>query len=176
MSFLLLASTVALLLAGASDSFRTADAFSAREPAAPVAADSVVIQKSTRHLTLYLHGQPVRTYVVALGKNPVGDKERAGDDRTPEGLFRIEGRNSSSQYHLALRISYPDSAHRARAAALGVSPGGDIMIHGLPNGMGEVGSAHREFDWTNGCIAVTDSEIEQIWRALPDGAPIQIKP
>lgn len=176
MSFLLLASTVALLLAGASDSVRIADAFTALGPSAPVAADSIVIQKSTRHLTLFLHGQPVRTYIVALGKNPVGDKQRAGDDRTPEGVFRIETRNAYSRYHLALRISYPDSVHLARAEALGVSPGGDIMIHGLPNGLGDVGAAHREFDWTNGCIAVTNDEIEQIWRAVPDGTPVQIKP
>jgi murein L,D-transpeptidase YafK len=143
----------------------------------PVAlADSIVIEKKARRLTLYHLGRPIRSYLVALGKQPVGDKLSAGDLRTPEGLFSIEARNPNSQYHLSLRISYPDAAHRARAEALGVSPGGDIMIHGLPNGRGKVGAFHRTFDWTNGCVALTDEEMEEIWNAVPIGTPVQIKP
>jgi murein L,D-transpeptidase YafK len=100
----------------------------------------------------------------------------AGDRRTPEGLFYIEDRNPNSRFHLSLRISYPDAAHRARAEALGVSPGGDIMIHGLPNGQGKIGAAHRAYDWTNGCVALTDEEIEELWNTVPIGTPVEIKP
>jgi murein L,D-transpeptidase YafK len=143
----------------------------------PVAlADSIVIEKKAHRLTLYHLGRPMRSYQVALGRQPIGDKLSAGDRRTPEGLFSIEDRNPNSQYHLSLRISYPDAAHRARAESLGVSPGGDIMIHGLPNGRGSVGAAHRAYDWTNGCVALTDEEIEEIWSAVPIGTPVQIKP
>ena len=139
-------------------------------------ADSVVLDKSARQLTLYYRGQLVRTYGVALGKNPVGDKITRGDGRTPEGLYHIESRNPQSKYHLSLRISYPDAAHRALAAKRGVAPGGDVMIHGLPSAFAMVGALHRQQDWTLGCIAVTNDEIEEIWRAVPDGAPILIRP
>jgi murein L,D-transpeptidase YafK len=143
----------------------------------PVAlADSLVIEKKARRLTLYHLGRPMRTYQVALGRQPVGDKLSAGDRRTPEGLFSIEDRNPNSRFHLSLRISYPDAAHRARAEALGVSPGGDIMIHGLPNGQGSIGAAHRAYDWTNGCVALTDEEIEELWNTVPIGTPVEIKP
>jgi murein L,D-transpeptidase YafK len=139
-------------------------------------ADSVVIEKRAHRLTLFHMGRPIRSYLVALGGNPVGDKVAAGDRRTPEGMFSIEGRNSHSDYHLSLRISYPDAAHRQRAEALGVDPGGSIMIHGLPNGKGFVGAYHRTADWTNGCIALTDEEMEEIWTAVPIGTPVHIKP
>lgn len=143
----------------------------------PVAlADSVVVEKRAHRLTLYHMGRPIRTYLVALGADPAKDKLSAGDRRTPEGLFAIEARNPNSSYHLSLRISYPDAAHRARAEALGVSPGGDIMIHGLPNGKGKVGAYHRTADWTNGCVALTDEEMEEIWNVVPIGTPILIKP
>jgi murein L,D-transpeptidase YafK len=138
-------------------------------------ADSIVIEKRAHRLTLYHMGRPLRTYLVALGNEPAADKVRAGDRRTPEGLFSIEGRNPYSKFHLALRISYPDARHIQQAQALGVSPGGDIMIHGLPNGRRNIGSAHRSADWTNGCIALTDEEIEEIWSAVPMGTPVEIK-
>jgi murein L,D-transpeptidase YafK len=141
-----------------------------------LAADSIVVEKSKHMLTLYQAGFPVRTYGVALGKEPTGDKQRIGDNRTPEGIFRIDFKNPQSKFHMALHISYPDAAHLQRANALGVAPGGDIMIHGLPPAFKSYGASHREFDWTKGCIAVTDEEIEEIWRAVPQGAPIQIKP
>ncbi|HEX6051491.1 MAG TPA: L,D-transpeptidase family protein, partial [Gemmatimonadaceae bacterium] len=185
-----LVGAAALSLLGAADSTRVArDTRDTRDTstalartaavaatAAPTAVDSLVVDKSDRRLTLYYRGSPVRTYLVALGTQPVGDKVRRGDGRTPEGLFRIEARNPRSRYHLALRISYPDAAHAARARALGVSPGGDIMIHGLPKRQAWVGAAHRDFDWTEGCIAVTNAEIEEIWQAVPVGTPIHIKP
>lgn len=139
-------------------------------------ADSIVIEKRAHRLTLFRMGQPIRRYLVALGGNPVGDKVSAGDRRTPEGLFSIAGRNPNSDYHLSLRISYPDAYHRQRAEALGVDPGGNIMIHGLPNGKGFVGAYHRTADWTNGCVALTDEEIEEIWSAVPTGTPVLIKP
>ena len=143
---------------------------------APVAADSIVVYKRERTLVLFNRGVPVRTYFVALGSKPVGDKERAGDQRTPEGLFYVNAHNPASKFHLALRISYPDDAHRARAAALGVDPGGDIMIHGLPKEYSEAGTNHLQNDWTNGCVALSNQEIEEIWRTVPDGTPVQIKP
>jgi hypothetical protein len=143
---------------------------------APTIADSIVVYKRERTLTLFYRGVPVRSYFVALGSKPVGDKVQAGDHRTPEGLFRINAHNPASKYHLALRISYPDDAHRARAAALGVDPGGDIMIHGLSPEYSAAGKQHLQNDWTNGCVALSNQEIEEIWRAVPDGTPVQIKP
>jgi len=145
-------------------------------PFGRVPADSIVIEKSHHRLSLYHQGMLLRSYLVALGQQPVGDKVRVGDTRTPEGLFRIEARNPESLYHRSLKISYPDAAHRARARSLGVSPGGDIMIHGLPARQAWVGAAHRDFDWTEGCIAVTNEEIDEIWSVVPVGTPILIKP
>jgi murein L,D-transpeptidase YafK len=139
-------------------------------------ADSIVVEKWRRRLTLYQDGFPVGIYRIALGKEPVGDKLKIGDNRTPEGLFYIDAKNPQSKFHMALHISYPDAAHKARAKARGVKAGGDVMIHGLPSAFADLGKTHSQFDWTEGCIAVTNAEIEQIWRAIPYGAPIQIKP
>ena len=144
--------------------------------APPAYADSIVVYKRERTLVLFNRGVPIRSYFIALGSKPVGDKERAGDQKTPEGLFYINAHNPASKFHLALRISYPSDAHRARAAALGVDPGGDIMIHGLPKEFSEAGKKHLQNDWTNGCVALSNQEIEEIWRAVPDGTPVQIKP
>lgn len=138
-------------------------------------ADRIVILKAKREMTLFRNGQPIRTYRVALGGNPAGPKVRQGDLRTPEGLYVIDARYAQSEYHRALHISYPNAADRAQARKLGVDPGGDILIHGLPNGMGWIGKAHRLWDWTKGCIAVTDEEIEEIFRLVPDGTPVEIK-
>jgi murein L,D-transpeptidase YafK len=139
-------------------------------------ADSIVVEKSRRRLTLYQGGFPVRIYRVALGKQPTGDKVSKGDNRTPEGLFFIDSRNPVSKYHRSLHISYPDAAHIQRAMSRGVRAGGDIMLHGLPRGFEDVGAGHRDFDWTEGCIALTNAEIDEIWAAIPNGAPIQIRP
>ena len=139
-------------------------------------ADSIVLVKSERRMTLYYRGVPVKRYRVALGRNPVGDKLSIGDYRTPEGVFDIIGRNPESKYYKSFAISYPDSAHWARADSLGVLPGGNIMIHGLPSHQAKLGAAHVLYDWTEGCIALTNTEIDELWRALVDGARIQIKP
>jgi murein L,D-transpeptidase YafK len=139
-------------------------------------ADRIVIHKSKRALLLYRGGAVIRTYRIALGRNPVGPKQRQGDGRTPEGDYVIAGRNVNSAYHRSLRISYPGTADRERARRQRVRPGGDIMIHGLPNGQGWIGVAHRLHDWTEGCIAVTNDEIEEIWRLVADGTPVQITP
>ncbi|HEY4303579.1 MAG TPA: L,D-transpeptidase family protein [Gemmatimonadaceae bacterium] len=141
-----------------------------------VIADSIVVEKSHHTLTLFAGGLPVRTYRVALGTQPKGDKVKRGDNKTPEGTYFIDFKNPNSKYHKALHVSYPDALHSARASAMGVSPGGDIMIHGLPPRFASVGAEHTQFDWTEGCIAVTDKEIEEIWAAVPTGAPIHIKP
>jgi lipoprotein-anchoring transpeptidase ErfK/SrfK len=142
----------------------------------PVRTDSITVEKGLRRLTLWQGAVPLRTYDVALGMSPVGPKLHAGDNRTPEGLYHIDARNPSSRFHLALHVSYPNDADRARARALGVNPGGDIMIHGLPNGQGNVGRGHRSDDWTNGCVAVTDDEIEEIFASVAVGTPIRIMP
>lgn len=138
-------------------------------------ADRIVVEKSARRLTLYDGDTPLKSYRVALGSAPRGHKEREGDGRTPEGVYRIDWRNSQSAFHLSLRISYPDDADRARARELGVPPGGDIMIHGMRNGLGWLGRLHLLWDWTNGCIAVTDGEVREIWRAVPIGTVIEIR-
>lgn len=148
-----------------------------RTPLPPdVRADRILVLKSARRLILLKDGSELRSYKVALGRNPVGPKTRQGDGRTPEGLYRIDYRNPRSAYHLSLHISYPDARDRAAARKAGVAPGGAIMIHGIKNGMGWLGAFHRAADWTDGCIAVSDQEIEEIWRAVPNGTPIEIRP
>ena len=141
-----------------------------------VAADRLLVEKGARQLTLFAGGQILKVYHVALGRQPVGPKRRRGDQRTPEGLYRIDGRGTRTNYHLALHISYPDAADRARAAQAGFSPGGSVLIHGLPKGWWFLGHRHLKYNWTDGCIAVTDAEIEEIWRVVPDGTPIEIRP
>lgn len=139
-------------------------------------ADRILVEKSARTLSLFKESKVLKTFSVALGTNPVGHKEKEGDGKTPEGFYRINGRNSQSKYHLSLRISYPNAADIAAAKKQGVSPGGEIMIHGLPNGMGALGAAHRLKDWTIGCIAVTNEEIQEIWDSVSDGTSIEIRP
>jgi murein L,D-transpeptidase YafK len=139
-------------------------------------ADRVVVEKSARRLTLLRGKTGLKTYRVALGRAPTGAKEYEGDQRTPEGIYSIDFHKPDSDYHLALHISYPEQHDIDRAAAEGLSAGSDIMIHGLPNGRGWIGRFHRRSDWTAGCIAVTDFEIEEIFRAVPDGTPIEIRP
>jgi len=111
-----------------------------------------------------------------LGRNPVGAKQEEGDMKTPEGMYKIDGRNLQSSFHLALHISYPSGEDDKRAAARGVSAGSDIMIHGIQNGRGWIGAFHRWKDWTAGCIAVTDEEIEELWRVTFNGTIIEIRP
>jgi murein L,D-transpeptidase YafK len=137
-------------------------------------ADRIIIVKSTRTMTLFSRGRVLKSYTVALGSVPVGPKRIHGDHKTPEGNYIISSRNEHSQFHLALRISYPNAADRARARTLRTSPGGDIMIHGLPNGFDD--ARYRQTDWTDGCIAVTNGEIEEIWRLVPVGTRVEIQP
>ncbi|MBI2381794.1 MAG: L,D-transpeptidase family protein [Gammaproteobacteria bacterium] len=139
-------------------------------------ADRVVVEKEKHTLTLYSRGVPLKTYKVALGKEPKGDKRYEGDNRTPEGVYTIDGRREKSQYHRALHISYPNDTDKAQARALGKKPGGQIMIHGLTAYYAVIGAVHRVRDWTQGCIAVTNPEIEEIWRAVPNGTTIEIRP
>ncbi|MCB0324721.1 MAG: L,D-transpeptidase family protein [Bdellovibrionales bacterium] len=142
--------------------------------ASPV--DQIRVKKSERKLELLSGAKVVRTYSISLGGTPVGPKRCQGDSKTPEGVYKISGRNQGSAYHKSLRISYPSAADRKIASVLKCPPGGDIMIHGLPNGKGWIGKFHRLSDWTDGCIAVTNSEIEEIWRLVPDKTPIRIDP
>lgn len=142
----------------------------------PRRADRVVVRKAAHELTLYRDGQPLKTYKVALGTGGLAPKRQAGDRRTPEGVYRIDGRNLQSDFHRSLHISYPAPGDVAAARARGVPPGGDIMLHGIRNGLGWLGELHLRDDWTNGCIAVTDEEIEEIWDAVADGTVIEILP
>ncbi len=139
-------------------------------------ADRVVVLKSERTLELLNQGKVVKTYHIALGADPVGPKRRQGDQKTPEGIYTLDSRNGHSHFYKAIHISYPNAHDRALARELGVSPGGDVFLHGLPNGYGWVGASHRLKDWTDGCIAVTNQEIDEIWSAVRDGTPIEIRP
>jgi tetratricopeptide (TPR) repeat protein len=139
-------------------------------------ADKILIEKKERRLTLLSRGEALKTYKIALGENPIGPKERQGDNKTPEGTYVIDSRNKDSGYHLSLRISYPNEKDKKRARELGVSPGGDIMIHGIKNGFSWVGDSHTEVDWTKGCIAVTDEAIEEIDKLAPNGTIVEIRP
>ncbi len=151
-------------------------AFALPVAAADVTADAIVINKARRELLLMRGGALLRSYRVALGFDPVGPKTRQGDGKTPEGDYIISGRNRYSRFHRSLQVSYPNARDRARARRLRVNPGGDIMIHGLPREAAHIGKAHTLTDWTLGCIAVTNSEIEEIWRLVPDGIPVRINP
>ena len=139
-------------------------------------ADRIVIEKGRHTLSLYAHGQRLVSFSVALGRRPVGRKVCQGDDRTPEGYYFVSGRKDDSDFHRALRISYPSPEDRARAELTGCDPGGDIMIHGLKQDWGADSRFHVLHDWTKGCVAVTNEEIERIWRMVPDGAEVEIKP
>jgi murein L,D-transpeptidase YafK len=138
--------------------------------------DKVLVLKNQRLLILMKGSQKLKEYRIALGGDPVGPKVREGDHKTPEGLYVLDRRNPSSKFYKSIHISYPEAKDRIQAAKLGVAPGGDVMVHGLPNGFGWIGSLHRSRDWTDGCIAVTDLEMDEIWHAVPDGTPIEIKP
>ncbi len=146
-------------------------------PLPPTAhADKVVVRKSARVLELYQGTQLLRTYRVSLGPHPAGHKQQESDGRTPEGRYLLDYRNPHSSFHLALHISYPAPADVANAKQHRLNPGGLIMVHGLHDGLGWLGRLHRFYDWTDGCVAVTDREIEEIWRAVPDKTPIVIEP
>lgn len=138
--------------------------------------DKVVVIKSKRIMLLLSEGEILKSYKVSLGKQPTGRKVMGGDQKTPEGIYRLDLRNPSSNFHMSIHISYPNEADLANARQLGVQPGNGIMIHGLPDDLAELGKLQRRWDWTDGCIAVSNPEIEEIWRLVPDGTTIEIRP
>ena len=152
----------------------TAQAQAPREPSPPLLpaaqqADAIHVYKAQRRMDLLRGDRVIATYRIVLGGAPIGHKREQGDQRTPEGDYRITYRNARSRFHLSLRISYPDDTDRRQALARGVDPGGDIMIHGgTPPGYAR--------DWTDGCIALTNREIEEVWRLVPVGTSITISP
>ena len=127
-------------------------------------------------MTLESNGHVLKTYRVALGGDPIGAKERQGDHKTPEGLYLVDAKNAQSQFYMALHISYPSAADRVRARKLGVSPGGDVEIHGLGKKYGWIGARHRLSDWTDGCVAVTNEEIEEIFKLVAVGTRVELRP
>ena len=139
-------------------------------------ADKIVVVKSERRLYLLRGGEVMRSYQVALGRQPRGTKLHEGDGRTPEGRYTLDARNPDSNFYRALRVSYPSRSDRERARALGQSAGGLIMIHGLPNERPKWGAEHWMYNWTSGCIAVTNREIDEIWDSVDLGIPIEIRP
>ncbi|HEX9023031.1 MAG TPA: L,D-transpeptidase family protein [Geobacteraceae bacterium] len=150
-------------------------------PAQPVRAvvqqaDKVLVLKSRRLMLLLKGDHILKSYRVALGRRPVGRKRRQGDGRTPEGTYVVDRRNEHSRYHRSLHISYPNAADVAYAGKHGADPGKDIMIHGLPDGYEDLAEVHTARNWTRGCIAVSNGEIDEIWHLVPDGTPIEIKP
>lgn len=136
--------------------------------------DYLIVDKSERLMVAYAGGQPVKAWRgLQFGDAPQGHKQFEGDERTPEGRYVIDGRNRGSAYHLSLKVSYPNAADRAFAAQYGRSPGGDIFLHGQPNGLP---AGRMPGDWTDGCIAFSNDEIAELWRIVPDGAVIEIRP
>jgi len=138
--------------------------------------DNIVVNKSKREMLVYSNGELQKTYKISLGGQPIGHKEFEGDKKTPEGIYSIIDKNPNSGYHKNLGVSYPDKDDLENARQLGKSAGGDIKIHGIRNGIGFIGKFHRWFDWTLGCIAVTDREIDELYKAVKIGTRIEINP
>lgn len=174
------ACAAAVVVAAGSFSAHAADTSASATSVAfrlPLRADRILVLKKARVLELLKDGAVLKTYPIALGGNPIGRKRVEGDGKTPEGVYTIDARQPLSHYHFALHISYPDAADRAAAAAAGRDPGGDIMIHGLPNGYrGQLDPVRFYKDWTNGCISVGDRAIDEIAAAVRVGTPIEIRP
>jgi len=139
-------------------------------------ADSVVVNKGDRKLYLIKDGEPFRTFDIALGIRPVGDKQHEGDFRTPEGRYTLDTRNPRSEYFLSIHVSYPNGQDAREARSKGLSPGGAIMIHGQPNAPSRSEAYYRTQDWTNGCIAVSNSDMIDIWLMTGNDTPIEIRP
>jgi murein L,D-transpeptidase YafK len=151
-------------------------ALSANDPPLPASAmaDRVLVLKGERKLLLIRNDEVLKEYTISLGGNPMGLKLMEGDRKTPEGVYVLDRHNAHSQYHRSIHISYPNAEDVARSKRFGVPTGGDLFLHGLPNDF--TGPSQDLGDWTNGCIAVTNAEIDEIWRAVADGTPIEIKP
>jgi murein L,D-transpeptidase YafK len=139
-------------------------------------AEKVLIVKSERKLYLLRHGKPYREYHIALGKHPIGPKRQEHDQKTPEGNYTLDFKKADSRYYRAIHVSYPSPADKARAKRMGVNPGGAIMIHGQPNWFGWLAFVRQRFDWTAGCIAVSNGDMDEIWQAVDPGTPIEIRP
>jgi murein L,D-transpeptidase YafK len=139
-------------------------------------ADLIVVRKSERRLYLMRHGEVLRSYRVALGLQPEGAKERAGDFRTPEGRYLLTRRNPRSDFFLSIQVSYPNDQDIRRARHQHVDPGGSIMLHGLPNSLRHPPEYYAQSDWTDGCIAVSDSDMVELWMMTQDNTPIDIRP
>jgi murein L,D-transpeptidase YafK len=139
-------------------------------------ADKVLVLKKERKLFLMKNGEILKSFTVALGRQPVGRKFCQGDCRTPEGTYILDHRNAHSMFYRSIHISYPNGRDIADAKKKGISPGKGVMIHGLPRGFEDLGELHTERDWTKGCLAVTNVEMDEIWRLVPDGTPIEIRP
>lgn len=143
---------------------------------ASTAADKVVIEKSTKTLFLMKKGKIFKQYHVVLGAHPRGHKQKQGDERTPEGNYILDFKNSHSGFHKAIHISYPNTQDKKQARKIHVNPGGAIMIHGQKNGFEWLSFAAQYFNWTDGCIAVKNKDMDEIWNAVRPGTPIEIKP
>jgi murein L,D-transpeptidase YafK len=139
-------------------------------------ADRVLVLKNERRLILMNKGAILRSYKVALGRQPVGRKIRQGDGRTPEGKYILDNRNGRSRFYRSIHISYPNCGDIANAKKRGVNPGEGIMIHGLPRGFEDLADVHTKRNWTRGCIAVSNREMDEIWAMVPNGTPIEIRP
>lgn len=139
-------------------------------------ADSVIVLKSERRLLLFRDGRELKSYPIALGSNPVGHKLRRNDGRTPEGGYVLDRRNAESRFHRSIRVSYPNAADRTRAQRLGVAPGGNVMVHGQPAEGWITGATRAAWDWTEGCIAVSNADMDEVWDLVDDGTPIKIRP
>ncbi|WP_228257372.1 L,D-transpeptidase family protein [Marinobacter sp. NP-4(2019)] len=142
----------------------------------PLSINKVLVRKSERRLYLMDDQEVVRSYRISLGDNPEGHKLYEGDKRTPEGHYQLDWRNADSDFYKSIHISYPNERDQELAEAWGLDPGGSIMIHGLPNDAGDMAFAYTGLDWTNGCIAVTNEEMDEIWSLVSDGTPISILP
>jgi len=138
--------------------------------------DKIIVEKANHRMFVYANGQLIKKYKISIGRNPKGDKKYEGDNKTPEGLYFIDDKNENSDYHKNLSISYPNEQDIVEAKKIGKSPGGQIKIHGIRNGLGLIGKLHLIFDWTAGCIAVTNKEIDELFEIIPIGIPIEIKP
>ena len=147
----------------------------AADASGTIQADKVVVIKNEKLLLLLRDGKILKSYRVAIGRKP-GRRVRQGDNRTPEGRYVIDGRNPGSIYYKALHISYPNASDVSNARKLGVSPGGEVLIHGLPSGFEDLGDSHADLNWTRGCIAVSNEEMDEIWELVADGTPVRIVP
>jgi murein L,D-transpeptidase YafK len=155
-----------LLLVSAAQAFSPSD----------LKADLVLVKKSERKLLLLREGRPFREFRVALGSRPYGHKQRRGDDRTPEGRYWLDYKHAESNFYKAIHISYPNAVDLLQARERGVDPGGSIMIHGFPNNNQESPEVAQRYNWTSGCIAVTNAEMDEIWAYVEAGTPIEISP